>query len=46
MCWRSIITSRDFLRRGAYFKLGDRSSIDFWNDPWISDLCNFVPIAK
>nr|XP_024930509.2 uncharacterized mitochondrial protein AtMg00310-like [Ziziphus jujuba var. spinosa] len=44
--WKGIIKSRDALRTGACFRVGDGSSIDLWKDPWVPDLPNIFPSAR
>ncbi|KAL5542541.1 hypothetical protein UlMin_010251 [Ulmus minor] len=33
--WKAIIESKDTLLRGACFQIGDGSSINIWEDPWV-----------
>ena len=35
--WRSIISARDLLERGARKRVGDGRTIDIWRDKWIMD---------
>ena len=35
--WRSIISARDLLERGARKRVGDGPTIDIWRDRWILD---------
>lgn len=33
--WRGILSTRDIIRRGSCFQVGDGRSIDFQYDPWV-----------
>lgn len=44
--WQGLIKSRKLIRKGSCYRIGDGSSIDFWNDPWIPDLENKTPLAR
>lgn len=35
--WRSIVSARDLLERGARKNVGDGHTIDIWHDKWIPD---------
>ncbi|KAL5582506.1 hypothetical protein UlMin_014948 [Ulmus minor] len=43
--WKAIIESRDTLLRGACFQIGDGSSINIWEDPWVPKCRDFLPRA-
>ena len=36
--WKEIISSRSFISKHTYFKIGDEKSINVWEDPWVPDL--------
>lgn len=36
--WKGLMWTRDATEKGIYRKVGDRSTIDIWTDPWISRL--------
>ncbi|KAH7529075.1 hypothetical protein FEM48_Zijuj05G0145700 [Ziziphus jujuba var. spinosa] len=44
--WQGLIKSRKLIRKGSCYRIGDGSSIDFWNDSWIPDLENKTPLAR
>ncbi|KAL5538858.1 hypothetical protein UlMin_043555 [Ulmus minor] len=44
--WKAIIESRDTLLSGAYFQIGDGSSINIWEDPWVPKCRDFLPRAR
>ncbi|XP_071721648.1 uncharacterized protein [Rutidosis leptorrhynchoides] len=33
--WKSILRSRDVLKRGTRWRIGNNASVSVWNDPWI-----------
>jgi len=41
--WRSIWSSRDLIKSGYRWKIGDGSHINVWNDPWIRSLPTLKP---
>lgn len=44
--WKRIMSSREAILSGAYFKLGNGFSINFWIDPWVPWLDNEFPKLK
>ena len=44
--WRSILSARDIIARGAIKVVGEGRSIDVWKDPWIPKLPNFKLITS
>ena len=41
--WKAIEDTKSIIVKGACYQLGDGSSINVWNDPWVSWLQNFKP---
>ncbi|KAF7812836.1 reverse transcriptase [Senna tora] len=39
--WSSLLEGRNLLLKGLIWRVGDGRSIDFWKDPWVSNLVNF-----
>lgn len=39
--WRSLLWSRNLLKRGLCWRVGNGKSIDIFNDPWIPNLPGF-----
>ncbi|KAL5581946.1 hypothetical protein UlMin_014388 [Ulmus minor] len=44
--WKAVIHSRSTLLRGACFRIGDGSSINIWEDPWVPRCQEFKPQAR
>uniref|UniRef100_A0A803N1L4 Reverse transcriptase zinc-binding domain-containing protein n=1 Tax=Chenopodium quinoa TaxID=63459 RepID=A0A803N1L4_CHEQI len=44
--WRSILSSREVLEKGARKLIGDGYATRIWNDPWIPTLPGFKVIPK
>ncbi|KAH7543360.1 hypothetical protein FEM48_Zijuj02G0176000 [Ziziphus jujuba var. spinosa] len=43
--WQGLTKVRKILRKGSCYHLGDGSSIDIWQDPWLPNLPNKTPTA-
>ena len=41
--WKAIMDTKSIIVKGACYQLGDGSSINVWNDPWVLWLQNFKP---
>ena len=35
--WRSVVSAREVLERGARKRIGDGSTVNIWKDRWLSD---------
>ncbi|KAH9292951.1 hypothetical protein KI387_041863, partial [Taxus chinensis] len=35
--WNNLVKSRNFIKQGSKWKVGDGSEINFWEDNWFSD---------
>lgn len=45
--WRSILSSKEVVRAGACFKVGNGATIDPWEDPWVPwTLGNVIKLKK
>jgi len=33
--WKSIMQAREVIRKGAKWRVGDRSTIEIWNSRWV-----------
>lgn len=43
--WKSLISSKELLKKGICWEVGNGENIDFWKDPWIPTLRNFKLIS-
>ncbi|XP_062013879.1 uncharacterized protein LOC133730268 [Rosa rugosa] len=41
--WRSIFSTRDLLRQGKFWQIGDGAMVNIWTDSWIPGVPNFRP---
>ena len=41
--WKAIMDTKSIIVKGACYQLGDGSSVNVWNDPWVLWLQNFKP---
>ena len=39
--WKSILIGKEILKEGMRWRVGDRTSIRVWSDPWLPS--NFLP---
>ena len=39
--WKSILIEKEILKEGMRWRVGDRTSIGVWSDPWLPS--NFLP---
>uniref|UniRef100_A0A2N9ETY0 DUF4283 domain-containing protein n=1 Tax=Fagus sylvatica TaxID=28930 RepID=A0A2N9ETY0_FAGSY len=44
--WRAIERLKPSVSKGACFIIGDGKSVDYWKNPWIPWLTNFLPKPK
>ncbi|PON97255.1 Ribonuclease H-like domain containing protein [Trema orientale] len=44
--WKGILKCKDIICRRFYFKVGAQSSVNIWEDPWISWMNNFRPCPR
>jgi hypothetical protein len=44
--WKDIERLKKFIIKGAYYMVGDDSSIDVWKNSWVPLLPNIVPKPK
>lgn len=44
--WQGIISSRNFLKKGCCYRIGNGLKTNLWKDPWILELPNRIPIIK
>ncbi|KAH9297934.1 hypothetical protein KI387_029616, partial [Taxus chinensis] len=35
--WNNLVKSRNFIKKGSKWKIGDGSDINFWEDNWSND---------
>ncbi|KAL0338469.1 UNVERIFIED_CONTAM: putative mitochondrial protein [Sesamum angustifolium] len=43
--WRSLMAAQSLFRAGCRWRVGSRSSIRVWNDPWLPRPISFKPIT-
>lgn len=44
--WRAIESTKSLVAKGACYLVGDGTSINIWNDPWVPWLQGFMPKPK
>ena len=44
--WKAIDSVKDIIVKGACYLIGDRASINVWQDPWIPWIQGFLPKPK
>ncbi|KAM5575544.1 hypothetical protein ABKV19_014485, partial [Rosa sericea] len=44
--WRSIVGTRDLLKQGMRWQIGNGAGVRVWMDPWLPNAYPFVPVPR
>ncbi|XP_061999224.1 uncharacterized protein LOC133716539 [Rosa rugosa] len=42
--WRSLFSTREFLRQSSYWQIGDGNTVNIWSDCWLPGVQDFKPM--
>ncbi|XP_062021164.1 uncharacterized protein LOC133737669 [Rosa rugosa] len=42
--WRSLFSTREFLRQSSYWQIGNGLSVDIWSDCWVPGVPDYKPV--
>lgn len=43
--WKGFLTTREFIKKGLTWRIGDGKNVNMWNDNWLPDRCHPKPMT-